>query len=72
MFRNVIMGWSHMSSLFNPFEETEERVEDSAKLAKLTATPKKDRKMSYAEAARVKKAVHWQNKTISAGKHPTG
>ena len=47
-------------------------VEDSAKLAKLTATPKKDRKMSYAETARVKKAVHWQNETISAGKHPTG
>ena len=35
LFRNVIMGWSHMSSLFDPFGETEERVADSTNLAKL-------------------------------------
>ena len=57
-FRNMIMvGCSHMSSLFDPFSETEERVVESTNLAKLTATPKKERKMSYADTVKVKKTV---------------
>ena len=32
-FRNVIMGWAHISTLFDIFSPTEERVENNGCLA---------------------------------------
>jgi hypothetical protein len=59
-FRNVIMGWVHISTLFDTFSSTEKRVESNGCLAVKPKIPK----MSYAEAARVSDVVEAQDRLI--------
>jgi hypothetical protein len=65
-FRNVIMGWTHISTLFDIFSPTEERVENNGCLA----VKPKSIKLTYAETVRVKKTVEAQNLTIRNGGDP--
>ncbi|GAG19417.1 unnamed protein product [marine sediment metagenome] len=65
-FRNVIMGWTHISTLFDIFSPTEERVENNGCLA----VKPKSIKLTYAETARVKKTVEAQNLLIMNGGDP--
>jgi hypothetical protein len=66
-FRNVIMGWVHISTLFDIFSSTEKRVESNGCLAVKPKIPK----MSYAEAARVSDVVKAQDRLIANGYDPT-
>ena len=63
-FRSVIMGWTHMSTMFSPLDSVEERVEDSEKFSIIT----KGRKMTYAEALNCEAAVTKQNEIIGSNK----
>ena len=67
LFRNVIMGWEHLSTLFDISSSNEERVGDNSKL------PVESRKckLTYAEIVSASTAVEKQNKLIAAGKSPT-
>jgi hypothetical protein len=65
-FRNVIMGWEHISTLFNIFSSTEERVEKDGYIA---VKPKKT-KVTYAEATRITSSVSAQDYLISNGGNP--
>ncbi len=66
-FRNVIMGWVHISTLFDIFGSIEKRVESNGCLAVKPKIPK----MSYAEAARVSDVVRKQDRLIANGCDPT-
>jgi hypothetical protein len=66
-FRNVIMGWMHISTLFDVFGPTEKRVESNGCLA----VKPKNTKMTYAEAARVSGVVEAQDRLIANGCNPT-
>ena len=52
-FRNVIMGWEHMSTLFDALGSTDERVGYNDNL---TVVPKA-RKLTYVEIAKAALAV---------------
>jgi len=57
------MGWEHTSTLFNTSSSNEELVENNGNLPVVAKTPK----LTYAEAVRVSRAVHSQNKLIGKG-----
>ena len=77
LFRNVIMGWEHISVLFDLESLIEERVENSriekseAGLA-INDSSHKPTKMTYAQALKCKSNVAVQNERIRMGIHPTG
>ena len=66
-FRKVIMGWEHMSTLFEPHDPNVERVGNNVSL---TLGAKKPR-ITYADAVRSQKAVDLQNDLINRGIDPT-
>ena len=66
-FRNVIMGWTHISTLFNIFSLPEERVGNNI----ISAVKPKEPKLTYAEAVRVKRAVVSQNEMIANSRDPS-
>ena len=65
-FRNMLMGWQHISSLFNIFSSTEKRVESNGCLA----VKPMNVKMMYAEMVRVTTAVEAQDCLIGNGGDP--
>ena len=69
-FRNVIMGWAHISTIFDVFDSNEERVENTDKNEKLSVEPKM-KKLTYAEKTKVGLSVRNQNQLIQHGIHPT-
>ena len=60
-FRNVIMGWKHISTLFDIFSLPEERVGNNV----ISAVKPKEPKLTYTEAVRVKRAIVSQNEMIT-------
>ena len=61
-FRNVLMGWTHISSIFEGYIRPEERVEDSMKTS---LTPNDDvTKMKRMKRKLAKVKVQQQNKEI--------
>ena len=64
-FRKVLMGWVHISTLFDIFSPTEERVENN------DAVKPKAIKLTYAETVRTKATVEVQNRLIMNGLDPT-
>ena len=54
------MGWAHISSLYNPHDTIEERVENNGKEATVT----KGLSMTYAQAVNCKNSVEDQNQKI--------
>ena len=66
LFRNVIMGWEHISTLFDLFSSNEERVGNNSNLSVET----KKCKLTYAEIVSASAAVKKQNCLIAAGKSP--
>jgi hypothetical protein len=71
-FRDVIMGWAHISTLFDIFSPTEERVEKNGRLAvgPKPSNSSKPSKMTYAEATRINASVEAQNLVIGNGGDP--
>ena len=65
-FRNVIMGWEHLSTLFDISGSNEERVGDNVKLPVETQKCK----LSYAEIVSASTAVENQNRLIADGRSP--
>ncbi len=65
-FRNVIMGWTHISTLFAYFNLTEERVGNNGN----SAVKPKEPKLTYAEAVRIKDTVRTQNELIAKRNDP--
>ena len=65
-FRNVIMGWEHLSTLFDISSSNEERVGDNSKL------PVESRKckLTYAEIVSASTAVEKQDELIARGRSP--
>ena len=61
------MGWVHISTLFDIFSPTEERVEKNGCLA----VKPKSIKLTYAETVRLKDTVEAQNRLIANGYDPT-
>ena len=61
------MGWVHISTLFDIFSPTEERVEKNG----CWAVKPKSIKLTYAEAVRLKDTVDAQNRLIANGGDPT-
>ena len=68
-FRNVIMGWTHISTLFDIFTTTKERVGNNVNAGISVVVPK-TKKMSYVEAARTTHIVDNQNHLIANGDDP--
>ena len=66
-FRNVIMGWQHISTLFKPSSPNEKRVKEERFVASETLS----RETTYAENVRASRAVHSQNDIIAKGGTPT-
>jgi len=67
LFRNVLMGWQHISTLFDIFSSMEKRVESNSCLA---GKPK-NTKLTYAEMVRVNTSVEAQDLLIASGRDPT-
>ena len=67
LFRHVLMGWQHISTLFDIFSSTEKRVENNGCLA----VKPKNVKLSYAEMVKVTTAVEMQDRIIGNGGDPT-
>ena len=65
-FINVIMGWEHVSTLFDAFNSSEERVGNNDNLK---AVPKSI-KLTYVEIAKASLAVDKQNILIANGIDP--
>ena len=65
-FRNVIMGWQHISTLFDIFSPTEKRVESNGYLA----VKPKTTKLTYAETVKISAAVEAQDRLIGNGGDP--
>ena len=63
LFRNVLMGWQHISTLFDIFSSTEKCVESNGCLA----VKPKNTKLTYAEMVRVNAAVEAQDHLIGNG-----
>ena len=75
LFRSVIMGWEHISILFNLRPSIEERVEDSSiekseAILAIDDSGHKKIKMTYSEATRCRSNVLAQNEKILLGIHP--
>ena len=76
IFRNVLMGWEHMSILYDLQSSMEERVENSrnekneARFA-IDDSSHKQAKMTYAQALKCRSNVEAQNERIRLGIHPT-
>ena len=68
-FRNVIMGWAHISTLFDIFDTTKERVGNNVNNGMSVVEPR-IKKMSYVEAAKTAHRVAKQNRLIADGKDP--
>ena len=68
-FRNVIMGWAHISTLFDIFSTTKERVGNNVNNGISVVVPK-TKKMSYVEAAKTAHIVDNQNRLIANGNDP--
>jgi hypothetical protein len=66
IFRNVLMGWAHINTLYDFFAPTEERVENNGK----TAVEAKKTKQTFADVVRATKAVEQQNDVIGRGLDP--
>ena len=66
-FRKVIMGCEHISTLFDIYSSTEERVGNNGRLA---AEPK-NRTLTYAEDVRTENIVREQNRLIKNGLNPS-
>ena len=66
-FREVIMGWKHLSTLFDISNSNEERVGDNGILPVESAK----RKLTYAEIVNASSAVERQNKIVAAEKLST-
>ena len=66
LFRNVIMGWEHLSTLFDISSSNEELVGDNSKL------PVESRKckLTYAEIVSASTAVEKQDELIARGRSP--
>ena len=75
-FRSVLMGWEHMSTLYNLKSSIEERVENSqvkkneANVALDNSGQEKTR-LTYAQAVKCQSNVEAQNEKIRLGIHPT-
>jgi hypothetical protein len=71
-FRDVIMGWTHISTLFDIFSPTEERVEKNGRLAvgPKPSNSSKPSKLTYAEVTRINTSVKAQNLVIGNGGDP--
>ena len=63
-FRNVIMGWEHLSTLFDITNSNEERVGDNG----ILTVESGKQKMTYAEIVNASTAVENQNSIIAASK----
>jgi len=66
LFRNVLMGWQHISTLFDIFSSTEKRVESNGCLA----VKPKNTKLTYAEMVRVNTSVEAQDLLFANGGDP--
>ena len=66
LFRNVLMGRQHISTLFDIFSSTEKHVESNGCLA----VKLKNTKLTYAEMVRVTTAVEAQDRLIGNGRDP--
>ena len=66
-FRKVLMGWVHISTLFDIFSPTEEPVKKNGCLA----VKPKSIKLTYAETVRLKDSVEAQNRLVAKGGDPT-
>jgi hypothetical protein len=66
IFRNVIMGWAHINTLFDHFGSAEERVGNTGNL---TVGPKMT-KQTYADILTSRNAVCFQDEQISNGIDP--
>jgi len=65
-FRNVLMGWQHISTLFDIFSSTEKGVESNGCLA----VKPKNIKMTYAKMVRVTTAEEAQDRLVGNGGDP--
>ena len=74
-FRNVLMGWAHIDTLFEHFTSNEERVENITDNGDLTVEEKEllrpSPKQTYADIVKSSKAVELQNELILNGIDPT-
>ena len=68
-FRNVIMGWVHISTLFDIFSTPKERVGNNVNNGNSVVAPNPKR-MTYVEAAKTAHRVDKQNRLIADGKDP--
>ena len=64
LFRDVIMGWKHLSTLFDILNSNEERVGNNGNLPVESGK----QKLTYAEIVNASTAVDYQNKIIAAKK----
>ena len=78
-FRRVIMGWAHISTLYDPASPNEERVENKPSqniqkneaIVTIDDSGHKRTRMTYAQALKCKSNVARQDKVIGLGIHPT-
>ena len=73
-FRDVIMGWKHISTLYDYRLPIEERVENHDKnvgFSTIGDISHNKSKMTYAQAAKCRLNVQIQNQRIGSGLHPT-
>ena len=71
LFRDVIMGWTHISTLFDIFSPPEERVEKNGGGIAVGPKASKPSKLTYAEVTRVSTSVQSQDLVIGKGGDPT-
>ena len=68
-FRNVLMGWAHINTLFEHFTSNEERVENITSNGDLTAEEKElsqpSSKQTYADIVKSSKAIELQKEVYS-------
>jgi hypothetical protein len=69
LFRNVIMGWAHINTLYDFFGTNEERVENNGSSPVINGASVS--KQSYADVAKLQLKVEEQNKSIMENKDPT-
>ena len=62
-FREVLMGWKHISTLFSIHDQSEECVENCEENKQKAKKPK----MTYADILKCKIAVDKQNQSIGSG-----
>jgi len=69
LFRNVIMGWAHINTLYDFFGTNEERVENNGSSPVINGASVS--KQSYTDVAKLQLKVEEQNKSIMENKDPT-